>query len=414
MTSERSDRLPVPASRRSVRAGGHQVAGSGVCDDGLVIDLSAMAAVQVDATARNAHVQAGPRGVTSTGRPDPRTGHHRRRGLRHRGGGPHPRRRTRRVDAHPRPQLRQPPLRRDRHRRRHGADRQPRRPHRPVLGGAGGGRGLGVVTSFEFDLHPLGPEVAGALVLYPYDDAPAVIRAWRQVALDARHRRTRGRAGASRPCPTCPRSHGQPVVLVAGTFVGPAEQADPVLTPLRDLATPLADMSGTVIIESPSGSTSCSPTGVATTGSRTWSMSQRLAHRHARRLRRRPPLAGVGDLHPHPRRRHRPGRPRRDRLPAPLSPVQHQHRRQLARPRARRTTIDWVRSTWERVAPFATGGVYLNFAGFGDEADLGPPPSATTRTASPRSAAPTARRHLRRRRPPPVSDTAYHTEHRWS
>ena len=45
----------------SIRGGGHQVAGSGVCDDGLVIDLSAMAAVQVDAINRTARVQAGAR-----------------------------------------------------------------------------------------------------------------------------------------------------------------------------------------------------------------------------------------------------------------------------------------------------------------------------------------------------------------
>jgi FAD/FMN-containing dehydrogenase len=43
----------------SIRAGGHQVAGSAVCDDGLVIDLSAMNAVEVDPTARIARVAAG-------------------------------------------------------------------------------------------------------------------------------------------------------------------------------------------------------------------------------------------------------------------------------------------------------------------------------------------------------------------
>jgi FAD/FMN-containing dehydrogenase len=43
----------------SIRGGGHQVAGSAVCDDGLVIDLSAMRAVHVNATGRTAQVQAG-------------------------------------------------------------------------------------------------------------------------------------------------------------------------------------------------------------------------------------------------------------------------------------------------------------------------------------------------------------------
>ena len=45
----------------------------------------------------------------------------------------------------------------------------------------GGGRGLGVVTSFEFDVHPLGPRVAMAQVLYPYADAGSVVRAWRDL-----------------------------------------------------------------------------------------------------------------------------------------------------------------------------------------------------------------------------------------
>lgn len=45
----------------------------------------------------------------------------------------------------------------------------------------GGGRGLGVVTSFEFDLHPLGPAVAMAQVLYPYDEAGRVLRGWRDL-----------------------------------------------------------------------------------------------------------------------------------------------------------------------------------------------------------------------------------------
>ena len=50
----------------SIRGGGHQVAGSAVCDDGLVIDLSAMRAVHVNATARTAHVQPAPPGARST------------------------------------------------------------------------------------------------------------------------------------------------------------------------------------------------------------------------------------------------------------------------------------------------------------------------------------------------------------
>src|SRR5262245_46234396 len=43
----------------AVRGGGHNVAGTALCDDGIVIDLSAMRAVSVDPVARTAHVQGG-------------------------------------------------------------------------------------------------------------------------------------------------------------------------------------------------------------------------------------------------------------------------------------------------------------------------------------------------------------------
>src|SRR3954453_14554248 len=51
-------RHPLPVS---IRAGGHQVAGSGVCDDGIVIDLATMTGVHVDPAARVARVHAGAR-----------------------------------------------------------------------------------------------------------------------------------------------------------------------------------------------------------------------------------------------------------------------------------------------------------------------------------------------------------------
>src|SRR5262245_6641934 len=43
----------------AVRGGGHNVAGTAVCDDGIVIDLSAMRAVSVDPAQRSARVQGG-------------------------------------------------------------------------------------------------------------------------------------------------------------------------------------------------------------------------------------------------------------------------------------------------------------------------------------------------------------------
>ena len=52
----------------AIRGGGHNVAGTAVCDDGIVIDLSAMRAVRVDPADRRAWVQVVPCGATSTTR----------------------------------------------------------------------------------------------------------------------------------------------------------------------------------------------------------------------------------------------------------------------------------------------------------------------------------------------------------
>jgi len=359
----------------SIRGGGHQVAGSGVCDDGLVIDLAAMDAVQVDATARIAHVQAGARwhdvdratqvhGLATTGGEVSATGV---AGLTL-GGGIGVLMRTHGLSCD---NLRYVEIV-----TADGMVRTASRDEHTDLFWAarGGGRGLGVVTSFEFDLHPLGPEVAGALVLYPYDDAPAAMRAWRQAALDAPDTVTPELALWSiPPLPDVPDElHGQPVVLVNGTFVGPAEQAGPVLTPLQSLGTPLADMSGTApYIESQSALDDLFPDG----GRYYWKshMIEELTDELIDTLvscdadRPSPEslivirtlggaISRVGadqTAYPH----------RSARFNVSIDGSWHD-------PALDTTAIDWVRSTWERVAPFATGGVYLNFAGFGDDTDL--------------------------------------------
>jgi FAD/FMN-containing dehydrogenase len=359
----------------SVRGGGHQVAGSGVCDDGLVIELSMMAAVQVDATARIAHVQAGARwrdvdratqvhGLATTGGEVSATGV---AGLTL-GGGLGVLMRTHGLSCD---NLRSVEIV-----TADGMVRTASRDEHTDLFWAarGGGRGLGVVTAFEFDLHPLGPDVAGALVLYPYDSTTTVLRAWRQVALDAPGTVAPELAFWSIPrLPDVPEElHGQPVVFVAGTFVGPAERAEPVLAPLRGLGTPLADMSGTApYVESQRAVDELFPDG----GRYYWKshMVDELSDEFI------DTLAACDADRPSPESvifiRTLGGAISR------VGPDDSAYPHRSARfnvsidgswqdPALDSTAIDWVRSTWERVAPFATGGVYLNFAGFGDEADL--------------------------------------------
>jgi hypothetical protein len=119
----------------AIRGGGHNGAGTAVCDDGMVIDLSAMRAVRVDPANRGAWVQR----WCTVGRRRPRdagarSGHHRGNREPHRSRRAHPRRWRWLADAQARSHGRQPPRRRCRDgRRRAAAGVRPRAP-RPVLG----------------------------------------------------------------------------------------------------------------------------------------------------------------------------------------------------------------------------------------------------------------------------------------
>lgn len=379
----------VRAARRhrpvaSIRGGGHQVAGSAVCDDGLVIDLSAIAGVHVDPAARTARVGAGAtwgdvdratqvHGLATTGGEVSGTGV---AGLTL-GGGLGVMMRAHGLSCD---NLRSVEIV-----TADGAVRTASADVHPDLFWAarGGGRGIGVVTSFELALHPLGPEVAGALVLYRYEDAAAVLRAWRDVAAGAP--RTVAPELALWSIPPLPdvaeEMHGAPVVVVAGVFVGPAADAGPVLAPLRGLATPVADLSATSsYVESQSALD-----GLFPAGARYYWKSHFVDELTDDLVDE---LVAVGA-----------GRPTPESvvflrtLGGAIADVAgdetaYPHRGALFNvsvdaswhdPALDASAVAWARSSWDRLAPFATGGVYLNFAGLGEDGGAGRCPGAERR-----------------------------------
>ena len=359
----------------SIRGGGHQVAGSAVCDDGLVIDLSAMTAVHVDPTARTVRAQAGATwgdvdratqlfGLVTPGGEVSQTGV---AGLTLGGG------MGLLMRAHG---LSCDNLRSIEIVTADGTVRTASRADHPDLFWAarGGGRGLGVVTSFEFDLHPLGPQVATAQVLYPYADAAPVVRAWRDLAPQLPDSVTPQLVLWSIPAdPAIPAGlHGQKVVMVAGVYVGPpGAAATEALAPLGALGSPLMDMSATVdYLDVQTGSDAAFPAGGryffkshfldALTDDAIDAMLQVDARRpNPESLTVIRTLGGsvsrVGDdesAYPHRRARYNMS------FDACWSD-----------PGLDETAIGWSRSSWDAMAPYGTGGVYLNFAGLDAEAD---------------------------------------------
>jgi FAD/FMN-containing dehydrogenase len=109
----------------------------------------------------------------------------------------------------------------------------------------GGGGNFGVVTSFSYRLHPIGPAVWFAVVIHPIDDAEAVLQAYRDFVIRAPDEISAIAVCWSAPeIPEVPASaHGAPVVILAAVHCGGLEQGEKDLGPLRAIGRPLADLS---------------------------------------------------------------------------------------------------------------------------------------------------------------------------
>ncbi len=109
----------------------------------------------------------------------------------------------------------------------------------------GGGGNFGIVTRFTFKLHPVGPIVAFAGVFYRSEDAEAILRGFREYAETAPDEVNCMTVAISFPedehLP--PPVHNQKCFVVASVYVGDPEEGMRVLQPLRELGTPLADIS---------------------------------------------------------------------------------------------------------------------------------------------------------------------------
>ena len=105
----------------------------------------------------------------------------------------------------------------------------------------GGGGNFGVATQFKFQLQPVNQILGGILVL-PAE--PSVIEAFvaeAQAAPDELS--TIANVMTAPPMPFLPAEvHGTPIVLAFIAYAGPPEEGEGVVAPLRELATPLADM----------------------------------------------------------------------------------------------------------------------------------------------------------------------------
>jgi hypothetical protein len=223
----------------SVRGGGHNVAGNVVCDGGLMIDLSRMKAVRVDPLHRRARAEPGLTwgefdretqafGLATTGGQISTTGI---AGLTLGGGWGHLARKYGLVCDN----LLSVDL--------VTANGQfltaSAAEHEDLFWGVrGGGGNFGVVTSFEYQLHKLGP-VLGGILIHPFEKAREVLKLYGEFTSAAPDELASGLVLITLP-------DGTPVAGIVVCYNGPIEEGERVLKPLRAFGPPLADQIGPI------------------------------------------------------------------------------------------------------------------------------------------------------------------------
>ena len=233
----------------AVRCGGHSISGHSTCDEGLVIDLSAMRGVSVDPEARLARVNAGAhlveldRAAQAYGLvcPSGTVGHTGIAGLTLGGGvGRLQRLFGLTLDNLVAVEL----VAADGRHVRASADENPEL----FWALRGAGANFGVVTAFEFRLHPFGPTLTRGIRIYRPADAVAVWRAFHELLRVApRQMGLNFVIGRALPGDDYPAEvQGGPIVIVAFNHTGSEADAAAVLEPLTATAEPVVASGGTL------------------------------------------------------------------------------------------------------------------------------------------------------------------------
>jgi FAD/FMN-containing dehydrogenase len=231
----------------AVRGAGHHIAGNSICNDGLVIDLSQMKAVKVDPGAKRAiaeggatlgdldaatkaHGLAAPVGINST------TGI---AGLTLGGGfGWLSRKYGMTIDNLESAEVVLA----------NGDVVRASDAENPDLFWAlrGGSGNFGIVTRFEYRLHPVGPDLLSGLIVYPFDQAKSVMQQWRDFVSKAPAELTVWTVlRKAPPLPFLPQeTHGTEVVILALLYTGDPGKGEELVAPLRSFGSPVGEHVG--------------------------------------------------------------------------------------------------------------------------------------------------------------------------
>lgn len=350
----------------SIKGGGHNISGLAVCDDGLMIDMSRMRGVWVDHATKTVHAQAGcllgdvdretqlyglaaNLGFVST------TGI---AGLTLGGGFGYLTRKfgwttdnlvsVEMVTAN-------------------GQIVRASEQENPDLfwGLRGGGGNFGVVTKFQYKLHPVGPQIMGGVIAWKGEEAASVLDLYKTVTEKAPPELTC--VGVLRPAPPAPwlpkEMHGKPIAALLVCYTGNIEETEKLLAPIKTFGSPVGD----VIQQRPYTVQQSLLDATQPKGRRYYWKSEYLRGHD-------PEMLGKAAEHfsyiksPHSAILLFPVDGAISNFPAEHSPVGNRDAKTVINiaaswesPEDDQQHIDWARKAWQDMRPFSTGGTYLNF-----------------------------------------------------
>ncbi len=108
----------------------------------------------------------------------------------------------------------------------------------------GGGGNFGVVTGIDYELHPVGPEIVGGIVAWPASEAPRVLELYRTLAEETPPELTL--VALMRPAPPAPwlpkERHGSPIVAILACYSGDPAEGEKAVSVLKSFGTPIGDI----------------------------------------------------------------------------------------------------------------------------------------------------------------------------
>jgi FAD/FMN-containing dehydrogenase len=357
----RENNLPV-----SIKGGGHNISGLAVCDGGLMLDMSLMRGVWVDPAARTARAQAG----CLLGDVDRETQIHGLAavlgfvsntgiaGLTLGGGFGYL---TRRFGWTSDNVVSMELVTPDAHIVRASEKENPDL----FWGLRGGGGNFGVVTSFEFRLHPVGPQVVAGLIAWRAEEAAEVLNMYRTLIAEAPPELTcPALMRIAPPAPwLSPAVHGKPIVALAVCHSGSLEEGLKAVAPIKRLGSPVGD-----IVQQRSYVSQQSILDLTQPKGRRYYWKSEYLPRVGSDI-----LAKVGEhakaiVSPHSAIGLFPIDGALNRLPDDHSAVGNRNASCILNVTASwekaqddAANIEWARAAWRDVRGFSTGGTYINF-----------------------------------------------------